>query len=70
MAIEARRDFHLAQTRSAVCDGQLDAARNELDQADALRGGPDIRRVRACLSLLAGDFSAAAAHHAAQFAPK
>jgi len=62
-AVEARRDFHLTRARSALRDGRPDAAREDLDRAEELHAGPDTRRVRACLSLLAGDFSAAWAEY-------
>jgi hypothetical protein len=69
-AVEARRDFHFTRACIALREGRLDAARNDLDRAEELRAGPDVRRVRACLSLLAGDFPAAWAQHAATlFAP-
>jgi hypothetical protein len=64
-AVEARRDFHFTSARDALRDGRLDAARDDLDRAEELRAGPDTRRVRACLSLLAGDFPAAWAQYAA-----
>jgi hypothetical protein len=64
-AVEDRREAHLARARVALRDGRLDDARKELDRATELRAGPDVRRVRACLFLLAGDFPAALAEHAA-----
>jgi hypothetical protein len=64
-AVEARRDAHLARARLAVCDGRLADARDELARAEKLQAGPDVRRVRACLFLLADDFPAALAEHAA-----
>ena len=63
-AVEARRDFHLANARSAAADNRLDDALEELARAEELRGGPDVRQVRACAYLLAGDFPSALAEHA------
>jgi hypothetical protein len=64
-AVEERRDAHLAWAQAALRDGRLNDAQKELDRAAELRAGPDVRRVRACLFLLAGDFRAALAEHAA-----
>jgi hypothetical protein len=63
-AVEARRDFHLTQARTALAERRFDEAQSDLDRADALRAGPDIYRLRACLRLLAGDFPAAWAAYA------
>ena len=64
-AVEERRDAHLARAQVALRDERFAEARKELDRAAELRAGPDVRRVRACLFLLAGDFSAALAEYAA-----
>src|SRR3954462_3926374 len=78
-AVEARREFHFTRARDALRDGQLAPSRHQLDRAEELpaapaqelpgaedlRPGPDPRRVRACLLLLAGDFPAAWAGYAA-----
>ena len=61
IAVEERRTFHLAEAGQATRDGRLDDALESLRQAAALRSGPDIRRFRACLSLLAGDYVASLA---------
>jgi hypothetical protein len=58
-AVEAERDFQLAQVRAAAQEGRLDTALDELGRAAELRNGPDVRRLQACLHLLAGDFAAA-----------
>ena len=67
-AVEARRDAHLARARTALRDGRLDEARDELTDAQKLRAGTDVRRLWACVFLLAGDFPAALAEHAAAVA--
>jgi hypothetical protein len=64
-AVEARRDHHLAAARAAIADGRFDDGIEELSRAEELRHGPDIRRLRACALLLAGDFPSALAEHAA-----
>ncbi|HKB01677.1 MAG TPA: hypothetical protein VKD90_05625 [Gemmataceae bacterium] len=65
VAVEARRDHHLAAARTALSEGRFDDGIEELVQADELRHGPDIHRLRACAFLLAGDFPCALAEHAA-----
>jgi len=62
-AVEDRRGFHLARAVTALRDRLFEAASAELDAAERLRAGPDIRRRRACTFLLAGDFSSAMAEH-------
>jgi hypothetical protein len=62
-AIESRREFHISSATSAMSGEQFDTALVELDAAEQLRGGLDIRRQRACAYLLAGDFEAALAEH-------
>jgi hypothetical protein len=64
-AVAARRDAHLVRAESALRDGRLRDALGELTSAQELRAGADVRRLRACLFLLAGNFSAALAEHAA-----
>jgi len=64
-AVEARRDHHLAAARNALADGRFDDALKELARAEELRTGSDVRRVRACAFLLAGDFPSGLAEHAA-----
>jgi hypothetical protein len=58
-AVEARRTFHVDRVHAAIREGRLDAAGTELMRAAALRTGPDVRRLKACLDLLYGDFTAA-----------
>jgi hypothetical protein len=65
MAVEARRDHHIATARSAMRDGRFDDALDELSKAEELHSAGDIRQMRACVYLLAGDFPAALAEHAA-----
>jgi hypothetical protein len=65
VAVEARRDHHLAAARAALVDGRCDHALEELGRADGLRRGADERRARACAFLLAGDFRSALVEYAA-----
>ena len=62
--VEARRAGHLDAARSAIAAGRFDDALEELARAAELRGGPDLRRARACVLLLAGDFTGALAEQA------
>jgi hypothetical protein len=64
-AVEARRDHHLAAARAAIHDSRFDDAIEDLARAEELRGGWDVRRLRACAFLLAGDFVSALAERAA-----
>jgi hypothetical protein len=61
-AIEARRAFHFDRAHTAIRDGHLFSTQTELTHVAALRTGPDVRRLQACLALLSGDFSAALAN--------
>jgi hypothetical protein len=63
-AVEARREFRICSATSAMAAEQFDNALVDLDAAEQLCGGPDIRRQRACTYLLAFDFAAALAEHA------
>ena len=64
-AVEARRGFLIAEAKQLAADGQFADAVRSLDDAERLRGGPDVRRLRAAALLLAGEFAAAlAAYHA------
>lgn len=63
-AVEARRDYHLARAKTAASADDFDDALEELIEAEELRAGPDVRRLRACLFLLAGDFESAFREHA------
>ena len=58
-AVEARRDFHLSRARTSIAEQRFDVAQDDLDQAEQLRAGADVHRLRACLHLSAGDFPAA-----------
>jgi hypothetical protein len=42
----------------------MDDALEDLTKAAGLRDGPDIRQIRACAYLMAGQFAAALAEHA------
>jgi hypothetical protein len=63
MAVEARRDHHLATAKIAMHGGHFDDALDELSRAEELHSGAEIRKFRACVYLLAGDFPAALAEH-------
>jgi hypothetical protein len=58
-ALEQQRTAHLIEAREAVADQRFDDALEELDAAETLRAGPDVRRYRACVHLLAGNFAEA-----------
>jgi hypothetical protein len=64
-AVEDRRDHHLAAARTAIADGRFDDGIGELARAEELRHGPDVRRLRACAYVLAGDFRSALAEQLA-----
>jgi hypothetical protein len=57
--VEAERADRLRRAAAAVRTGMLDEAVEELDMAEELRQGDDVRRLRACVHLLAGDYEAA-----------
>jgi Flp pilus assembly protein TadD len=58
-ALEARRDFLLADARRLAADGRFADALTVADEAASLRSGDDARTLRAALLLLTGDFPAA-----------
>jgi hypothetical protein len=62
-AVEARRDFRFTRARAALRAHDLEAAAAELAEARALRDGPDVRRLQACLCLLRGDLDSALAEY-------
>jgi hypothetical protein len=62
-AVEARREFLICSATSAIAAEQFDRALMDLDAAEQLRAGLEIRRLRACTFLLAGDFAGARAEH-------
>ena len=57
--VEAERADRVARAAAAAREGQFDEAVEELDTAGELRQGADVRRLRACIHLLAGDFESA-----------
>ena len=63
IAVEAGRIEHFTLCGQAVRGGRFADAFEELADAEALRGGADIRRYRACVFLLAGDFASAAVEY-------
>jgi len=65
MAVEERRGHHISLAQVALREGQLDDALEQLALAAQLRTGADIRRLRACVFLLAGDNAAVLAEHVA-----
>jgi hypothetical protein len=58
-AVARRRAFLLSAAQAFAAEGRLPAARRALDEATALRAGDDVRRLRAAVDLLAGDYRAA-----------
>lgn len=63
-AVEDRRGFLVAEAKRLSADGKFPDAVRSLDEADSLRAGTDVRRLRAAARLLAGEFAAAwAAYH-------
>lgn len=61
IAVESQREHHVAHCAQAAREGRLDDALEHLDQAKALRDGPDLRRYRVCMSVLAGDYTSSLA---------
>lgn len=57
--VETCRARHLALAQYALASERFDDALEELTQAEELRVGSDVQRIKACAYLLAGDFSAA-----------
>jgi hypothetical protein len=64
-AVEARREFPFTRARAALRDGDRDSAATEITRAGALRDGPDLARLRACLFILNRDFGPALATYRA-----
>src|SRR4051794_39015958 len=64
-AVEDRRAYHLAAAATEILSGYFANALMQLQQAEQLRPGPDIRRIQACAHLLASDFQSAIAQHPA-----
>jgi hypothetical protein len=69
-AIEDRRAYHIAAAATDIRNGFFDNALMQLQQAEQLRLGRDIDRTRACVQLVAGDFTNAIAEHAAASRPE
>jgi hypothetical protein len=59
--LESQRRRLLARARSELTRGRPDEALPLLDEADALRRGDDVRRLRAVAHLLRRDFARAVA---------
>ena len=57
--VEACRARHVSLAQYALTSERFDDALEDLTQAEELRVGSDVKRMKACASLLAGDFSAA-----------
>jgi hypothetical protein len=68
-ALEARRESLVAVAKTAVEAGQFDHALDELVEAEELRAGTEIRRMRACVAVLRGDFESAVRAYVAAMAP-
>lgn len=64
-AVESRRAFHLASAATNLRDGSVMDAMVQLRLAENLQSGHDIRRTRACINLIAGDFYSALAEYVA-----
>jgi hypothetical protein len=58
-ALEERRAVLLASARGLAAEAKYAESLDVLDQAAQLRGGTDVHRLRAAVSLLARDFPAA-----------
>lgn len=61
MAVEARRGFHVTSAKRFAADGRAGEALAHVARAEQLRGGDDLRRLRAALLLLRGDYAGAVA---------
>ncbi len=61
MAVEARRDFHVVSAKRFAADGRAGEALTHVARAEQLRGGEDLRQLRATLLLLHGDYAGAVA---------
>ena len=65
VAVADRQGFLLSRARTDAAAGKFADALRSLDEAAAVRGGAEVRRLRAAVLLLAGDLPAAwAAYHA------
>ncbi len=56
--LDARRDVLISEARRLAADSPRQAL-GYVEQAEALRPAPELRRMRAALLVLAGDFAAA-----------
>jgi hypothetical protein len=57
--LASRREFHIASARAAMAKRDLDLAAHHLEQAEIIRAGNDLLRLRALLHLLRRDFDSA-----------
>lgn len=58
-AVAGQRASLVAEARSLAAECKFAEALRSLDEADALRGGDDVRQLRAAVLLAAGDFASA-----------
>ena len=58
-AVAEQRASLVAEAQSFAAEGKFGEALRSLEEADALRGGDDVRQLRAAVLLAAGDFVAA-----------
>jgi hypothetical protein len=55
----------MTASATALCEERFDGALEQLQLAERLRSGPDVKQAQACLLLLAGDFSGALSQYLA-----
>ncbi|MSR54540.1 MAG: hypothetical protein EXS09_14805 [Gemmataceae bacterium] len=60
---EACRSRHMALAQYALTSERFEEALEELAQAEGVRAGSDVQRMKACAYLLAGDFATALGMH-------
>jgi hypothetical protein len=58
-AVQAARANHLATAAAAIRNGHFREGEESLHRAEREQNGDEIRRIRACMFLLAGNFTAA-----------
>jgi hypothetical protein len=64
-AVEEQRDRHLAEAKQLAAEGRVADALSAVDDAESLRRGDDVLRLRAALHLLNRDFNSALAYYSA-----
>jgi hypothetical protein len=58
-AVAEQRTNLVAEAQSFAAEGKFADALRSLEDADALRGGDDVRQLRAAVLLVSGDFATA-----------